>query len=132
MPTILLIDDHAGVRELLAHAIRSDGHTVITAENGQDGLAQFWASPYDLVITDMHMPVMGGPDLIAAIHHTKPHTPNIGMSGGLSSDHTEQARTHLGIHAFFSKPLELHALRHCIDSIFQTAEPPHASAASPS
>lgn len=41
MPTILLIDDHTGVRELLAIALRTDGYTVITAADGSEGFARF-------------------------------------------------------------------------------------------
>ena len=129
MPTILLIDDHAGVRELLAIALRTEGYTVITAENGSNGFTRFQEQPCDLVLTDMSMPVMTGPEVIRHIQHASPTIPIIGMSGGLPDQLIERERLRLGLQGFFSKPLELHVLRRCIDTLLSHLKPSIVSAA---
>ncbi len=60
MARILIVDDYADIRLVLAAALE-DEHTVITATDGEDGLATFLAQPVDLVLTDMSMPKMTGP-----------------------------------------------------------------------
>ncbi|MDP3596345.1 MAG: response regulator [Nitrospirota bacterium] len=129
MPTILLIEDHAGVRELLAIALRTDGYTVITAENGSDGVARFQEQSCDLVLTDMSMPVMTGPEAIRHIQQLSPTTPIIGMSGGFPDQLITSERQRLGLQGFFSKPMELHALRHCIGTLLSHLTPCTVSAA---
>ena len=129
MARILLIDDHTGVRELLALALRTDGYEVITAENGALGFAEFQNHSYDLVLTDMSMPVMTGPEAIRHIQQLSPTTPIIGMSGGFPDQLINSERQRLGLQGFFSKPMELHALRHCIGTLLSHLTPCTVSAA---
>ncbi len=70
--TILLAEDEAAVRRFLALALRDQGYSVIEAANGREALAEFLEDPeaIDLVITDMVMPEMGGPELVEqALRH---------------------------------------------------------------
>jgi two-component system, cell cycle sensor histidine kinase and response regulator CckA len=64
MATILIVDDLPANRELLVTLLRYQGHRLVEAANGQEGLAAVRAERPDLVITDVLMPVMDGYELI--------------------------------------------------------------------
>lgn len=121
MPRILVVDDSDDLRSILADALEQD-HTVFTAGDGAEGLALFNSAAIDLVLTDMSMPKMSGPALIAAIKHQSPQTPIIGMTGGLPTHLLEPERQRLGIQGFFSKPMSLHDLRRSIRDALQARE----------
>ncbi|SDY81401.1 response regulator [Hymenobacter psychrophilus] len=59
-PTILLIDDHAPIRENTAELLQLAGYAVLTAENGQLGVALALETRPDLVVCDIMMPVLDG------------------------------------------------------------------------
>ena len=58
--TILIVDDSASIRQMVAFTLKSDGHTVIEAADGVEGLAKANAHAIDLVLTDQNMPNMDG------------------------------------------------------------------------
>lgn len=57
---ILVIDDDVFVREIVSETMQQEGAVVFTAENGQEGLRQFYATQPDLVLLDVMMPHMTG------------------------------------------------------------------------
>jgi putative two-component system response regulator len=57
---VLVVDDNGAVRELLAELLRTQGFTVVTAENGEAGLEAFARHKPDLVLLDVVMPGMDG------------------------------------------------------------------------
>lgn len=61
---ILVVDDDKLIRESLAAMLRNQGHIVVEAADGQQGLAVAAAERPDLVITDIRMPVLDGPEMI--------------------------------------------------------------------
>ncbi|MGD0585927.1 MAG: response regulator [Oryzomonas sp.] len=79
---ILVVDDDPFVVELLAIILEADGYEVDTAENGEDALAKFTASPdIGLIISDMNMPGMTGLELIGQIRAYKSSIPAILLTG---------------------------------------------------
>jgi len=66
MATILVVDDEDAVRSMLVKFLIRHAHTVLSAKNGIEGLSVFQAhkGEIDLVITDVLMPEMSGPDLV--------------------------------------------------------------------
>lgn len=60
MPTILVADDDANIRELVCLFLRKDGFTTMEAENGKEALAIYHSMPVDLVVLDIMMPTMDG------------------------------------------------------------------------
>ena len=61
MARILIAEDEAPIRELLARALAQDGHEVATAPNGAAALEQISGDGhFDLLVTDIQMPVMDG------------------------------------------------------------------------
>lgn len=62
--TILLVDDSTSIRESVAFFLEEEGYNIIKAENGQDALDKVEGKIINLVLTDLHMPVMNGIELI--------------------------------------------------------------------
>lgn len=65
--TILIVDDNELVRKSLAAALISNETSVETADNGKDGLQAALDNHPDLIVTDVHMPEMGGLEMIDKI-----------------------------------------------------------------
>ncbi len=78
----------------MAHCLKQDGHSVVTADNGETALAEALITSFDLVITDMQMPKMDGPALIEALRSHRLALPVIGMTGGLAAHEVECRRQH--------------------------------------
>lgn len=104
-PTILVIEDDACVRTLLAQILEDAGYQIYEAANGREGLERFRVEPMDLVITDLEMPEMNGLDLILELTRAFLNVKVIAMSGH-SSDELQTARL-LGARQTFAKPLDL-------------------------
>lgn len=81
--TILVIDDEPHVREMCRDMLGALGYTVLLAENGAAGLRIYRARnrEIDLVILDMIMPKMGGPEVFAALKNIDPRVKVLLYSG---------------------------------------------------
>jgi PAS domain S-box-containing protein len=81
--TILLAEDDETVRALVVRVLREAGHQVLEAAGPDDALrlARDPSTPFDLVISDVRMPGMGGPDLVRQIRAVRPETPVLYMTG---------------------------------------------------
>lgn len=84
--TILVADDHEGIRDTTREVLEKLGYRVIIARDGREAVQQFEAHRNDiaLVLLDVVMPRMPGPDAYAQINESKPGIPAIFTSG-----HTE-------------------------------------------
>jgi len=110
--TILIIEDDATVRMLVATVLADAGYQVCEASNGRQGLDRFQAQPVDLVLTDLEMPELNGLDLILELTRAFLNVKVIAMSGA-SGDGLQTARL-LGARQALPKPLDLHALLHAV------------------
>lgn len=116
---ILVVDDEAMIRKLLRQALEDSAHRVDEAESGEAGIGALQAGDYDLVITDMVMPGMGGIELIGIVTRVWPHIPVIAMSGGgrLGDEDHLQSAADLGAAATVSKPFRLRDVRAAIERV---------------
>jgi CheY-like chemotaxis protein len=64
---ILVVDDEETLRDVLVEVLTRDGHEVDSAADGAEGLRRAEAQRYDLVITDLRMPNLEGPELYRAV-----------------------------------------------------------------
>ncbi len=64
---ILIVDDEAPLRDALARILTAEGYEVRQAGDGKEALAILGASPFDFLLCDLRMPVMGGLDLLREI-----------------------------------------------------------------
>jgi CheY-like chemotaxis protein len=109
---ILVAEDEEGIRTLAAYILRSAGHDVLTAGNGLEAVSLYRSNPdrFDVVLTDLTMPVMDGIQAVKLIRQTRASARIICMSG-----YTEKELP-VGI-AFLEKPFTAETLRACIDKL---------------
>ena len=67
MATVLTVDDSPSICQMIKLVLAPAGHTVVAAGDGAAGLAKAKAQSFDLVITDLNMPVMNGMAMIRAL-----------------------------------------------------------------
>lgn len=60
MAKILVVDDSASVRNMVAFSLKQEGYDVVEAVDGKDGLNKAGSARFDLVLTDVNMPNMDG------------------------------------------------------------------------
>ncbi len=126
MPKILVIDDDPFMRRMIARALGGDGHTIISAEDGVDGVAKHRAEAPDLVITDMMMPKQDGIETIRQIRERTPDARIIAASGGGDIDGEDPLAiaTKLGATDILHKPFSLADLFACVSrALGQPIEP---------
>lgn len=68
---ILIVDDSESIREVVTFTLENAGHDVTKAIDGKDALSQLNGQEYDLIITDLHMPIMDGIELIREVRATE-------------------------------------------------------------
>jgi two-component system chemotaxis sensor kinase CheA len=102
---VLLVDDSAFFRNMLAPVLKAAGYTVTSAASAQEGLALMQAGRrFDIVLTDIEMPGMNGFDLASAVR-SDPRTaqmPIIGLSSLVSAEAIERGRQ-VGLHDYVAK-----------------------------
>ncbi|MBA3646924.1 MAG: response regulator [Gemmatimonadaceae bacterium] len=103
--TILLVDDEAGVRQLAQRILEKAGYRVLEAANGDDATFAYAQNKdsIDLVVTDMIMPVCGGPELVRRLRSHNPLLRVLYMSGYSEDSDEEQAARDSGS-PFVQKP----------------------------
>ena len=84
---ILIVDDHAMIREALASGLKLFGHDVAEAADGPAALAAMRKRMPDVLVTDLDMPGMNGKELIARARNDFPTLPIVAMTGGVDGAH---------------------------------------------
>ena len=72
---ILVVDDEDNLRDVLVEVLKRDGHEVDSAVDGTEGLRRAEERRYDLVVTDLRMPGLEGPELYRALRERYPDRP---------------------------------------------------------
>lgn len=128
MARILLIEDDATLRGVMAEALRIYGHEVLQAEDGVQGLEVFAIAPADLVITDLIMPGQEGIETITKLRHSHPKLPIIAISGSIShaSIYLDLARK-LGASRTLPKPFSAEELNEAIAALLPPRSAPSAA-----
>jgi DNA-binding NtrC family response regulator len=104
-PRILLIEDDPGAASALQKVLEAEGYRVELAERGDDGLAQAQSGSFDLVLTDVKLPGIGGLELAAQLRAAKPKLPIIMMTAHGTTDIAIEA-TKVGAYEYLIKPFE--------------------------
>lgn len=119
MATILIIDDDVQMLWLLRKMLEQDGHTVISAPDGEKGMKFYRDSPSDLVITDMIMPNKSGINMISDLLNDFPEAKVIAISGGgaIEPDRYLHLATSLGAQKTLKKPFTMNALLQAVNEV---------------
>ncbi|EGQ9500508.1 response regulator [Vibrio metoecus] len=67
MARVLAVDDSISIRQMVSHTLQDAGYEVETASDGRDALAKAQKSRFDVIISDVNMPVMGGFEFVKAV-----------------------------------------------------------------
>ncbi|MBF0277631.1 MAG: response regulator [SAR324 cluster bacterium] len=104
---ILVVDDESSLLSLLERGLLGQGHTVETAENGQEGWEKFIdaSDPFDFIIADIRMPVMSGLELLKKIRIENVEVPVVIMTGHGDLNNAIEA-LRLGTFDFLLKPFK--------------------------
>jgi CheY-like chemotaxis protein len=109
--SILVADDEQGIRDLLRFTLEPLGFEVITAADGWEALEAVRERSFDLVLLDVHMPRLTGPEVLEKIRELRPAQKVLVVSS--SSDASlafEQRVAEYGATACLFKPVELDEL----------------------
>src|SRR5215475_4014699 len=116
MARILVADDEEAIRSLLARALKQDGHEVMTARDGADALELLAREngAFELLLTDIRMPVMDGIALALAAARDHPAVTILLMTG--YADQRERASgLDALIHDVLAKPFTLATMRDAVN-----------------
>ncbi len=80
-PRILVVDDEKFIRDIIADFLSMEGYIVRTAEDGVVAADELRRARFDLVISDLKMPRMGGLELLREVAEVHPDTMTIIMTG---------------------------------------------------
>jgi two-component system response regulator MprA len=119
---VLVVDDDAAIRLLIADALEFEGYEVITATDGADALAKLLARHPDAIVLDLMMPVMDGRAFLAAAREAEMggrSTPVLVLS---ASHDLPAIAPQLGVRACLCKPFDLDILLAVVERLVE-AEP---------
>lgn len=123
MPRILVVDDDDALRRVVERMLVREGHEVTVAANGVQALRLLDTSSFDLMITDLVMPDMGGLQLLRELRARASPPKAIAMSGGGRSSGTYlEMATMLGAAATLAKPFTEKVLAAAIERVLATTE----------
>ena len=113
--TILIVEDEAAIRELLACILRDLGFRVEEAHNGREAMALAASHRPDLVISDVMMPLMGGTELCRWVKQSLEPAPPVILTSSIGV----QVVRGTGADAFVRKPFDLEELEQAVKQYVQ-------------
>ncbi len=115
---ILMVDDEAPIIAMQGRILENLGYRVTAVTGSTEALSLFQKNPqnFDLVITDMTMPVMTGDRLAVEIKKIRPDVPVV-LCTGFSEKITEERTRELGIDRFLLKPISVGEMSEVIESL---------------
>jgi two-component system chemotaxis response regulator CheY len=106
--SVLVVEDSPMMRQLLVFALsRVKNLRVVEADDGVDGLRKLAAAHFDIILTDINMPIMDGLKLIKRVRSDPTHkdTPVVIITTE-GNDEDRQRAMQLGANAYITKPIQ--------------------------
>lgn len=107
---VLLVDDEPELRRLLRRSLVRAGFDVVEAVDGRAALEAARLAHFDVVISDVRMPRMGGLELLERLQLEEPDVPVVLMSGS-SELPNRQSAVDVGAFDYLTKPIELGSIQ---------------------
>jgi excisionase family DNA binding protein len=105
-PRVLVVDDEAGIRDLLSKTLALAEYDVETVPDGRAALAALRNQTFDLLITDLRMPGMDGMALIQEARRLLPRLPAVVITA-YSTEASAIEAVNLGVSAYITKPFRI-------------------------
>jgi response regulator RpfG family c-di-GMP phosphodiesterase len=112
-PRVLIVDDEKFIRDILADFLGMEGYVVRTAEDGAAALSELHAGRYDLIISDLKMPRMGGIELLEQIATAAPNALTVIMTG-FGTVETAIDAMKRGAYDYILKPFKVEEVIHVV------------------
>lgn len=125
MARVLITDDEAPIRTLIAGILAAIGHTVIEAKSAREALRLHDEQPADLIITDLVMREMDGIELLRRVRAKSPDVPVIAVSGNSRSTIWLNMARLVGAERILAKPFSAEQLVQAVAAVL--ADPGTAS-----
>jgi len=113
MGRILVVDDEKSMRELLSIMLGKEGHEVVTADSGQKAVRFLNQDIFDLVITDVKMPKMGGVEVLKTVKGASPETVVIMITAYATAETAVEAMKE-GAYDYIMKPFKVDEIKHIV------------------
>jgi DNA-binding NtrC family response regulator len=118
---VLIVDDEPNLRKILAAQLSRDGYDVMTAEDGEQGLAALREHHIDLVITDLKMPKVDGMELLREALRMDPELPVVMITAhGTVDTAVEALKT--GAFDYLTKPFDKDEVRQIVGKALRTRQ----------
>jgi len=104
--TLLIIDDEKLLRESLKGTLKSFVKEIILASDGKEALEKYNQNNIDIIISDIHMPVMNGIELLKKIRNENEKIPFYFLTAFTEIKEMENAQN-LGVNGYIVKPLNI-------------------------
>ena len=120
--TLLLVDDEPNILSALKRLFRRDGHAILTANSGPEGLEILAQHKVDVIISDQRMPGMTGVEFLRKAKINCPDTIRIVLSGYTELQSVTDAINEGAVYRFLTKPWEDDQLREHVQKAFEYKE----------
>lgn len=112
---VLYVEDEIALRDITSSSIESIINKLVVADNGKDGLEKFNNEEFDLIITDLSMPVMDGITMIKEIRKINATIPIVVTTAFGSQNEEVEKLNAIGMSAYIMKPVDVMKLLQTID-----------------
>ncbi|MDD9951139.1 MAG: response regulator [Zetaproteobacteria bacterium] len=116
MSKILVVDDSKFQRRAIVSEIQKLGHETMEAVNGESALELLAQESFDAMITDLHMPIMTGFELLKEIQSKGIQIKSVVLSADIQKEVVNEVKD-LGARGFLSKPVDSKQLKEILESI---------------
>ncbi len=116
---ILMADDEPEILTIYSEMLKACEHEVTTTQDGRQALDKFTAGDYDLVVMDLHMPIMDGFECLAEMQKLRQDVPVIVMTGYYPDDVVTSRLEGLGVDVIeiLRKPVRIMTLWNVINRL---------------
>jgi DNA-binding NtrC family response regulator len=119
--SILLVEDQLPLQRMLSRSLAAKGYSVVAAGNGEEALARIGEREFDVIVTDMVMPGLGGLELLDRVRALTPQTAVILMTGYATLD-SAVAALRGGACDYLKKPFEPDDLTSRVERLLRRRE----------
>lgn len=104
---VLAVDDSRSILQMVSFTLKGAGYTVVEASNGQEGLAQAQKQKFDLILTDLNMPIMDGLTMVQKLRASPNYkfTPILMLTTEAGADFKAKGKA-AGLTGWLVKPFE--------------------------
>jgi CheY-like chemotaxis protein len=119
-PGVIMVVEDDMLNQVIARKVLTNlGYQVIVANNGQEGMDKLASADIDLILMDMQMPVMDGPEATRRIRAQDCQLPILGFTANTSAE-AHQACLDAGMHDVLTKPIQIDALSNALDQFLKS------------